>query len=850
MTGVRLPIVKDGSRLHSRLRRSITFIQDNSLAPGAYDIVVHESGDVDFVTNSIRHAQDKVNHRAPHHAALLHAVYEWLRTQGCEWYWPGRYGEIVPRKDRLTISSTSHRPYFTYFSYQGGPVDIDRDSPDKAFYNSLDRHRSGDYQWYWTIRQGGINALGITYDHAWNHIMGYERTTWSDGSYYEKSCADWPREYYAWRDSGPQGTHLDFYGLSDYDPSDVTHRLCSKVPPVVQPQYCTSKPGVFNAFMHYLDLRCQKEPQETVLSISPNDGSGGFCRCLECRKHDGAIDRSTLYGDLNGDGAVDEDDVRAWKTLPAKIQSRVDLDSFTRTGPKEYDDWRIQYREDPVYSAPGYMRLTDRILGFYVDLAKAFEKTNPDRKLCGLIYGLYANQPYRDWSPKPDNLILSLSLNDAPYADRARREYYEKLIDYWAQYAQGNIHFYTIAHRDSIGLARPLGQHYYDLLRRIYERDFLGTYVYVSASNEEFGITSYLTGRLHWDPHADTDSLTDRYFNDLYSRMGEPISSYYGLLSERGNHARDFLPSESWGGDFDGVPLEYKYDYYTHYPIMDRLEAIAEEVMNYSTYEDDMNLRKRYERFLNMWRVTKATINALYWRRRALSEQPVTDSTWQSYDNALRARDHAINQIESDGTYGENIVSRIRATENRFLSSWLSTESGLAEVPVPHCDTTRIYHSDLNEIDSEGPFAMSGWGEHYPAPSIESEVGQNGDASATYMRLPLPDEPSFARSLSIRGFDEIVNRDGDPGRKWISASIRVRNTGHVVPATNNQGDIRVMGNGEILEVYPRRDCNGKWMTVDCFFPVRKADNHVTIRAFGGGVFDIDDIEIRLFTLKR
>jgi len=59
-----------------------------------------------------------------------------------------------------------------------------------------------------------------------------------------------------------------------------------------------------------------------------------------------------------------------------------------------------------------------------------------------------------------------------------------------------------------------------------------------------------------------------------------------------------------------------------------------------------------------------------------------------------------------------------------------------------------------------------------------------------------------------------------------------------------------MGNGEILEVYPRRDCNGKWMTVDCFFPVRKADNHVTIRAFGGGVFDIDDIEIRLFTLKR
>jgi len=85
----------------------------------------------------------------------LFAVCEFLRDQGCRWYWPGGGGEFIPRIDTLTLKAESHR-YTPSFDRRGW-------SPMRG---PQEYWKPGQYYYPWAVRNmlnGFCPATAVAY---------------------------------------------------------------------------------------------------------------------------------------------------------------------------------------------------------------------------------------------------------------------------------------------------------------------------------------------------------------------------------------------------------------------------------------------------------------------------------------------------------------------------------------------------------------------------------------------------------------------------------------------------------------------------------------------------------------
>ena len=170
--------------------------------------------------------------------AVQHAIYSFLETTGCRWYFPDPVWHVIPQKKEIKISiDTKEKPSFAWRNiwYEYGP----RTPKLKQDYEN----------WIKYNKHGG--ALRVYAGHSYANYIS-------------------PKEF------------------------EKTPELFSLVGNERKPtQLCVSNPevqkrvieGVLNVFRKY--------PDRVMASIEPNDG-GGFCECENCKKL-GSVSDQVFY---------------------------------------------------------------------------------------------------------------------------------------------------------------------------------------------------------------------------------------------------------------------------------------------------------------------------------------------------------------------------------------------------------------------------------------------------------------------------------------------------------------------------------------------------------------------------
>ncbi|OHE78556.1 MAG: hypothetical protein A3G75_09500 [Verrucomicrobia bacterium RIFCSPLOWO2_12_FULL_64_8] len=169
-------------------------------------------------------------------AGTQYGAYEFLETWcGVRWFYPGEYGEEVPRQSTLRV----------------GPVDV-RHAPGFKR-RAVGRNMESDYSQFgrkWKLGSR-ISFAGL---HAWGQIA--------------------PPAVY-----GP--THPEYFA----EVNGTRQRDWSKFDGAHAYQLCTSNPEVVKLAIAWVCKYFDENPGVDVVSISPNDGSG-FCECERCRALD------------------------------------------------------------------------------------------------------------------------------------------------------------------------------------------------------------------------------------------------------------------------------------------------------------------------------------------------------------------------------------------------------------------------------------------------------------------------------------------------------------------------------------------------------------------------------------
>ena len=166
--------------------------------------------------------------------ALQHGIYWLLEKWGCRWLFPGEAGEVIPKKPTLTVTKameTEQQPRFLmrnlWYNYGGWlPEKVQED------FRLWNRHNRMEY------------SLTGYIGHAYNSIVSK-----SDDLLFEE--------------------HPEYFRLKNGKR-------------VRGGQICTSNPEVRERAVAYAFRFFEKNPDATLVSLSPNDG-GGACQSSECR---------------------------------------------------------------------------------------------------------------------------------------------------------------------------------------------------------------------------------------------------------------------------------------------------------------------------------------------------------------------------------------------------------------------------------------------------------------------------------------------------------------------------------------------------------------------------------------
>lgn len=355
------------------------------------------------------------------------------RVLGVRWLMPGEVGEDVPHHDALRVPA----------------MDVtDAPAMSSRTVNYVHDRRREVQAWKRHLKLGG--SLKIDHGHAW------------DAHPPRRVLLEHP-EYMAELGGVRVKPEATRSGMHTY-------------------KFCTTNPGLIDAFADSIADTFDKDPDRYSLSLSPSDGHG-WCECAACTA---AIERHTdgPWGDFGG-----------------------------------YD-----------YSRTAVM------LEFFNAVARRVAERHPDRMLGAYVYASYTYPPA---SPIPLEPNLFIVLASRPYYGMtlykpAYEAEFKRLIDHWSQSAP-NLGYYALDTWMRNYTGAPVGPSLPILKTTFPTLEKHGVKLMNYTAFEAWGyagLHNYLIAKLMWDPGADIDALYDEYLSRAYGPGAEAMDKLYTLLDE------------------------------------------------------------------------------------------------------------------------------------------------------------------------------------------------------------------------------------------------------------------------------------------------------------------------------
>lgn len=425
-TGVELPIQSTGSTSSPAIR----IRSDSALPRDGFEIRV--SGQDVVITGN----DDLVPARpdvwfVPSHGSLF-GTYEFLeRFTGVRWLFPGELGEDVPHLDTLTVNlpeALKGAPDFAVRSlaYVGESDKGTEARPKRAVLE-------------WMKRQRLTNALhpfAASYGHSWDDYL----------------------------------KPPDFEAHPEWKPSHGEAVRKGRVT-----FFCTTAPGLVEAFAQRVIESMDRNPKREMTSISPTDG-GGFCTCGRCAE---------MLG------------------------------------------------KDP-HGRPNHAR---GILEFYKQVAEIIQRERPSRRLGGFVYYNYQYPP-SDAPELPDNISLCWApLNYYGYGllKPVYREEFEGVMRGWSGITPHLFyHNYSTWMRSFHGAPLPPAP---ELLQR--ELPAAAAYKAWGArmvGTSAWGVNApinYLLSKQMWNAGLNVGAELDSWLQRAYGAGGSHIRELYNALDAR-----------------------------------------------------------------------------------------------------------------------------------------------------------------------------------------------------------------------------------------------------------------------------------------------------------------------------
>ena len=251
----------EGVRIRiGRAAGEATLVRLDGLADDSY-IVVYRKDDILLAGNNDR--------------GTLYAAYDFLKQQGCGWYWPGPSGEVVPQRETLQMAEGT-RVESPDWLLRG----MDNKRPDWDASGWRDINVDDYIDWLVRNRQNALLASGaLTIDFG----------KWRGGSYVLRTNHSLNR---FWLKAATPAKAARAFWWENATP--IKEEWAPLVAGVRKPFFpagrpnmaCTSNRELRDRTVHIISEFFRQRPEATIFGLNADDEPASWCECPNCRAQD------------------------------------------------------------------------------------------------------------------------------------------------------------------------------------------------------------------------------------------------------------------------------------------------------------------------------------------------------------------------------------------------------------------------------------------------------------------------------------------------------------------------------------------------------------------------------------
>ena len=205
----------------------------------------------------VEHRGDALFLAGTNDRGTLYAAYDFLKQQGCGWYWPGPSGEIVPARSALQM-----------------PSELRVESPDWVI-RGMDKKRPSSGRWIqlddyidWLVRNRQ-NALLAS------QSLTIDFGKWRGGSYGLRT--NHTMGNFWWKEGEPRRMEWSPLVSGKRKPIHISGRRNSA---------CTSNQDLRDYTVEMALKFLEQRPEINVFGVNVDDGQMNWCECVHCRAQD------------------------------------------------------------------------------------------------------------------------------------------------------------------------------------------------------------------------------------------------------------------------------------------------------------------------------------------------------------------------------------------------------------------------------------------------------------------------------------------------------------------------------------------------------------------------------------